>query len=260
LSSLADRIKIARKGRGDDINLSIQYVLNCGTAGSCHGGNPSRLFQFIKSESGFVPYDTCQPYLACSQESTEGFCPYVDTTCNAMNTCRTCSTVLLLYNKCEEINFFPNATIAEYGVIQNGTIDEIKAEIFARGPVVAGVSGHPLTKYTGGIFRDTSADRHVTHSVSIVGWGTDSDSGDQYWIVRNSWGQYFGEMGYFRVLIGSNILGIETRIHWATPGSWTETNFPCYENGKNCGPSVVEYIDPSHDIASIQRRLKQAET
>lgn len=40
LSSLADRIKIARDGKGDDINLSIQFILNCGgdMAGSCHGG------------------------------------------------------------------------------------------------------------------------------------------------------------------------------------------------------------------------------
>jgi len=30
LSSLADRIKIARLGQGDDINLAIQFILNCG--------------------------------------------------------------------------------------------------------------------------------------------------------------------------------------------------------------------------------------
>jgi C1A family cysteine protease len=27
----------------------------------------------------------------------------------------------------------------------------------------------------------------VNHVVSIVGWETDPDSGDVYWIVRNSW-------------------------------------------------------------------------
>lgn len=27
----------------------------------------------------------------------------------------------------------------------------------------------------------------VNHIVSIVGWETDPDSGDVYWIVRNSW-------------------------------------------------------------------------
>jgi len=60
LSSLADRIKIARLGQGDDINLSIQYILNCGTekAGSCHGGYHTSTYEFIK-KVGYVPYDTC---------------------------------------------------------------------------------------------------------------------------------------------------------------------------------------------------------
>jgi hypothetical protein len=32
-----------------------------------------------------------------------------------------------------QIDYFPNATVAEYGVIQDGDVDAIKAEIFARG-------------------------------------------------------------------------------------------------------------------------------
>ena len=42
MSSLSDRIKISRGAEniGPDINLSIQFILNCGSevAGSCHGG------------------------------------------------------------------------------------------------------------------------------------------------------------------------------------------------------------------------------
>ena len=53
LSSLADRIKIARLGQGDDINLSIHYILNCGTeeAGSCHGGYHTSTYEFIQKVS-----------------------------------------------------------------------------------------------------------------------------------------------------------------------------------------------------------------
>lgn len=93
LSSLADRIKIARNAEGDDINLSIQYILNCGTevAGSCYGGYHTAVFEFIK-DVGYVPYDTCMPYMACSADSDEGFCAHVDTTCHADNVCRTCDT------------------------------------------------------------------------------------------------------------------------------------------------------------------------
>lgn len=282
LSSLADRIKIARqreaKGSShhhDDINLSIQYILNCGgqMAGSCHGGGETGTFQMIK-QNGFVPYDTCMPYLACSSNSTNGFCPFVDTTCSSFNTCRTCSMHIIPWMKteCNEINVFPNATVAEYGAItlNENSVHQIKAEIYARGPVSAQVNGKPLHTYHGGIYANTTESTNTTHIVSIVGWGRkekrtsvrdkdisgdDDDDDDSYyhgdyWICRNSWGEYWGEMGFFRIAAGQNILGIEHKIAWATPGTFSESNFPCAESGKNCGPragaiKTTTYVDPS---------------
>ena len=49
MSALADRIAIARNCEGDPINLSIQFVLNCGqdVAGSCHGGSHTGIHQFM---------------------------------------------------------------------------------------------------------------------------------------------------------------------------------------------------------------------
>lgn len=180
MSALADRIKIARDGQGADIQLSIQYILNCGKeAGSCHGGSALRTYAWIHN-TGFVPYETCMPYIACSSESTDGFCPYVDTTCSPMNTCRTCTPE----GACSEIDIFPNATVAEYGSYRN-EVNAVKAEIFARGPVTAGVWGEALRGYSGGIFDNVTAPVKTTHAVSIVGWGTDDGSGRQYWIVRN---------------------------------------------------------------------------
>ena len=52
----------------------------------------------------------------CSSDSTEGFCPYVDTTCTPINTCRTCNTFEENGGVCREIDHLPNATVAEYGV------------------------------------------------------------------------------------------------------------------------------------------------
>lgn len=126
---------------GDDINLSVQFVLNCGgkVAGSCLGGSHTGLLQFI-FEKGYVPYDTCMPYLACSSDSTHGFCQQINTTCSAYNTCRTCYIKLLPFMKrsCRAVDVFPNATIEEFGVISyhrrvddlNEKVRQIKSEIY----------------------------------------------------------------------------------------------------------------------------------
>jgi len=246
LSAFADRIKIARSGQGDEINLSIQYILNCGAdiAGSCKGGYHAGVYEFIK-KSGFVPYDTCLPYLACSEDSDEGFCQHVDTTCSKMNTCRTCDTFREKGGTCAEIDVFPNATVAEYGEI-NYDVHAIMSEIYHRGPVAATINGKPIHEYKGGIFNDVTADKSTSHIVSIVGWGIDKENIGKYWIIRNSWGQYWGEMGYVRVGMGYNILGIESAVAWATPGFFSVSNYPCDENGGNCGGEIYhEYIDPS---------------
>lgn len=229
-------------------------------AGSCHGGSHTGVYEFIKSHSGYVPFESCQPYLACSSESSDGFCKDVDTSCTPLNTCRTCNTFSGMGGACVEIDEFPNATIAEYGtygLLTPDHIHKIMAEIYARGPVAATVNAEPLVQYQGGIVKDTSIfHMMVNHIVSIVGWGTEEDTGDKYWIVRNSWGQYWGEMSYFRILMGHNSLGIESGIAWATPGTYTVKNFPCDEAGTNCGPTAETYVDPSVNQESIQKRLR----
>jgi len=95
-SALADRIKIARKAKGIDIQLSIQHMLNCGNAGSCHGGSLDGPYQWIKETgdktgSG-ISYTTSQPYFACSSEQEEGICKGMDWSCTAKNTAVTCGT------------------------------------------------------------------------------------------------------------------------------------------------------------------------
>lgn len=260
-SALADRIKIARGAEGEDINLSIQFILNCGglIAGSCHGGSSSGAYEFIKSV-GYIPYDTCQPYTACSSESTEGFCQYQkeSTQCKPQNVCKTCNTFKSNGGYCSEIDHFPNATIAEYGRIHND-VHAIKAEIFNRGPVATAINAEPIINYKGGIVSDHKfMDRMTNHIVSIVGWGMEEDTGMQYWIVRNSWGQYWGEMGYVRVELGYNALGIESDVVWATPGTFTLRNYPCGEGGEYCSAESHEYVDPFHDIPEVKRRLAAA--
>lgn len=68
-------------------------------------------------------------------------------------------------------------------------------------------------------------------------------------------------MGYMRLEVGKNLLGIEGEVAWATPGQFTVHNFPCNEDGSNCvvkRRAAVEtqtYVDPSKDLAALQRRM-----
>mmetsp|Transcript_30559 Transcript_30559/g.88765 ORF Transcript_30559/g.88765 Transcript_30559/m.88765 type:complete len:223 (-) Transcript_30559:421-1089(-) len=214
-------------------------------AGSCHGGTASGTYEFIK-RNGFVSYDTCQPYLACSSESKMGFCPDIDTTCTAINTCRTCSTFNV---ECSEIDFFPNASVAEFGVVRGE--EDMMAEIFARGPLACGVDAEPILDYTGGVYSDDKlTHKLVNHIISVYGWGVDTD-GTPYWNVRNSWGEYWGEAGHFRLRRGSNDLGIESDCSWATVDTFTEVNYPCYEDGSNCVTST-RVRDPAEDKAAFR--------
>ena len=65
------------------------------------------------------------------------------------------------------------------------------------------------------------------------------------------------EMGYFRIKAGENILGIEDEVVWATPGQFTVMNFPCNEDGSDCGPkrAIQHYIDPAFTPTLLRWRL-----
>jgi len=124
----------------------------------------------------------------------------------------------------------------------SGEADMMK-EIFARGPVAAAVDATVLLDYKGGV-KNGGCASGADHAVSVVGWG--EEKGEKYWVVRNSWGEYWGELGFFRVGRGNgNSLCIEeSGCAWATPGAWTEKNFPCGEDGTGCTPKG-QYVDPS---------------
>jgi len=231
VSALADRIKIARKAKAWDINLSVQHILNCGDVGSCYGGSVVGPYDWLYRQGAKgISYETSNPYIACSSDSKEGLCPNQDWTCNDMNVARTCSTFPPA-GKCVGLTQYPNATISEYGSIYGA--EAMMKEIYARGPITCGIDAGPILEYTGGVYVGEGS--QVDHVISVVGWGTDSEAG-RYWIIRNSWGEYWGEFGYMRSAFGS--LLVEDQCAWATVKSYTapemNNQVHCYEDGSNC--------------------------
>jgi len=240
VSALADRVKIARGAQGVDINPSVQHMLNCGGVGSCYGGSVDGPYQWLKeiSDKGDgISYESAQPYLACSSDSKEGFCPHVDSTCKALNVARTCGGFSQEGGPCTGLATYPNISISDYGSVSGA--DAMMKEIYNRGPISCGIDAMPLLNYESGIVKTKGSG--VDHVISVVGWGTDPTDGF-FWIVRNSWGEYWGEMGYVRVAKGA--LLVEDQCAWAVVKSYTalelDNQVHCHEGGDNCKAAPVK--------------------
>jgi len=232
ISSLADRIKIMRKAAWPDINLSIQFLLNCQLGGSCNGGDHLATYKAIH-DYGSIPFEDCMIYQACSSDSKEDGCKNKSMfECVPTNICKTCDTFTSRGGTCNPIMYYPNATIAKYGAVKGSS--NMMAEIYKNGPIACGINAEELVNYTGGVMDVPHKLKMINHIISVVGWGFDESIQKQYWIVRNSWGSYWGELGFVRLVLGENQLGIEKTCAFAIPGGWTTHNVPCYEDGSNC--------------------------
>eukprot|EP00271_Cylindrocystis_brebissonii_P008020 TRINITY_DN22032_c0_g1_i1.p1 TRINITY_DN22032_c0_g1~~TRINITY_DN22032_c0_g1_i1.p1 ORF type:complete len:330 (+),score=38.49 TRINITY_DN22032_c0_g1_i1:125-1114(+) len=221
ISALSDRLKILRKAQWPDINLSIQVILNCAVkmAGSCGGGDALGVYKFMYLKG--VPEDTCQQYKA------------IDEKCIPINICRDCVSPWVPPagdpSACTAVADYTRHHVSEYGSISGEAA--MMAEIFHRGPIACEIDSTPLHQYKSGIFSEPF-EYSINHIISVAGWGVDEATGTPYWIARNSWGTYWGENGWFRILRGQNLAGIESGCYWAVPSAAP----PCWSahGGYNC--------------------------
>lgn len=73
------------------------------------------------------------------------------------------------------------------------------------GPMAVVVDASAWSFYSGGIFNGcNTTNPDLDHGVQAVGYGVDSTTGQSYWLVRNSWGDTWGENGYIRLYRGPN--------------------------------------------------------
>jgi len=55
--------------------------------------------------------------------------------------------------------------------------------------------------YMSGVFNSSKCDTVLNHNVLAVGWGYDSTTGLDYWLIKNAWSTTWGEKGYIRIQI-----------------------------------------------------------
>lgn len=69
--------------------------------------------------------------------------------------------------------------------------------------------------YKGSVYKHTYGFVSIgLHALEMVGYGTTED-GTDYWTIKNSWGETWGENGYFRIVRGVNERRIEDSVYAA---------------------------------------------
>jgi cathepsin F len=86
---------------------------------------------------------------------------------------------------------------------------QIAAQLNARGPLAIAADAVEWQFYIFGIF-DLPCGSSLDHGILIVGYGSgESIIGEQdYWIIKNSWGEGWGEHGYMRLHRGDGKCGV----------------------------------------------------
>ncbi|KAG8043748.1 hypothetical protein GUJ93_ZPchr0458g22853 [Zizania palustris] len=194
---------------GDLIALSEQELVDCDTSYNegCNGGLMDYAFEFIINNGGI---------------DTESDYPYKGSD-----------------NRCD-VNR-KNAKVVSIDGYEDVTPNSEKSlqKAVANQPVSVAIEagGRAFQLYTSGIFTGTCGTA-LDHGVAAVGYGT--ENGKDYWIVRNSWGESWGESGYVR--LERNIKATSGKCGIAVEPSYPVKNG---ENPPNPGPTPPSPPSPA---------------
>lgn len=155
------------------VPLSVQNLVDCSGQYNCHGctsGWPTDALRYVRDNHGI---------------DTESAYPYEE----------------IVGPSCRFSNVTVGAT--DVAIVKCPYADEVAMQnaVATVGPVAVAFDASQWTfqMYRDGIYYDTNCDpKKLNHAVLVVGYGTD-EVGRDYWIVKNSWGDKWGENGYFRL-------------------------------------------------------------
>eukprot|EP00927_Polykrikos_kofoidii_P075939 TRINITY_DN7250_c0_g2_i1.p1 TRINITY_DN7250_c0_g2~~TRINITY_DN7250_c0_g2_i1.p1 ORF type:complete len:362 (+),score=49.24 TRINITY_DN7250_c0_g2_i1:93-1178(+) len=200
---------------GGLIPLSEQQFLECdfGTGGilgnsnwACGGGEPYWAFDYAKGAS------------ICSEPTYRYTGKDPNTKVHAQELCKKSQ------GQCEIA--IPKGAVKGYKLVSRFSESALLSAV-AQQPVSIGIaaSSDLFRHYHSGVM-SRACGFMLDHAVLLVGYGTESS--DNYWLVKNSWGPSWGEEGYVRLIrgkIGAGECGIKTSAHYPVVEKSSEANF-----------------------------------
>eukprot|EP00794_Sanderia_malayensis_P000303 gene303-930_t len=178
------------KKTGKLVSLSEQNLIDCSTSYGnmgCNGGWMDNSFKYIRDNHG-IDTEASYPYYTRSL----GYC----------------------YFRKQYIG----ATDTGYYDIPSGDEQALKQAVATIGPISVAIDAtHPsFQSYKSGVYYEPlcgNTIRNLDHAVLVVGYGT--ENGRDYWLVKNSWGTYWGEQGYIKMTRNIvNQCGIATKASY----------------------------------------------
>jgi cathepsin L len=90
------------------------------------------------------------------------------------------------------------------GYLAQNTEEDLLGVIYENNPFACAIdaSHDSFQLYQSGIYYNPGCSSDIPgldHAVLTVGWGSDKESGKDYWIVKNSWSEDWVEKGYIRM-------------------------------------------------------------